>query len=160
MGVPAVPPKAEASGQKRKRKNEATGAPIRVELPSFGPLGMEMHSDEENAAVGSGDEESESDHESFPELDTRGDSEDETSDEGNDPEEHDGSSSSSYLLEDSEDEVDVSQDDAVKIGPQATTIVSKITGRPKRVYPEIVPDYDSDSSTEDVCSSANYIPCS
>jgi hypothetical protein len=34
--------------------------------------------------------------------------------------------------------------------PVATTVVSNITGRPKRVYPDIEPDYDSDSSTEDV----------
>lgn len=34
--------------------------------------------------------------------------------------------------------------------PVATTIVSDITGQPKRVYPEIEPDYDSDSSTEEV----------
>jgi ribosome biogenesis protein ERB1 len=30
------------------------------------------------------------------------------------------------------------------------TVISNITGRPKRVYPEIDPEYDSDSSTEEV----------
>lgn len=34
--------------------------------------------------------------------------------------------------------------------PRAKTIISEITGQPKQVYPPIEPDYDSDSSTEDV----------
>ena len=37
-----------------------------------------------------------------------------------------------------------------EIFPRAKTVISDITGKPKRVYPEIEPEYDSDSSTEDV----------
>jgi len=35
--------------------------------------------------------------------------------------------------------------------PAGNLVVSSITGRQKRVYSEIEPEYDSDSSTEDVC---------
>ena len=41
-------------------------------------------------------------------------------------------------------------DDELRIFPRPKTITSDITGRPKRVYPPIEPDYDSDSSTEEV----------
>ena len=36
--------------------------------------------------------------------------------------------------------------------PKPKNVVSDITNQPKLVYPEIEPDYDSDSSTEDVSS--------
>lgn len=39
---------------------------------------------------------------------------------------------------------------------RSKTVISKITGQPKQVYPPIEPDYDSDSSTEDV-SCLTYI---
>ena len=61
--------------------------------------------------------------------------------------------------EDDEDEPDVSDEeessdadsvDSLHIFPKAKTVISDITGEPKKVYPEIEPDYDSDSSTEDV----------
>ena len=42
-------------------------------------------------------------------------------------------------------------DKPINTGPKGKTVLSKVTGRPKRVYPDIEPDYDSDSSTEDVC---------
>jgi ribosome biogenesis protein ERB1 len=71
----------------------------------------------------------------FPEIDPESDSED-------DEEEED---------EGSEDEEEsLSEDDELSIFPKAKTVVSVITGQPKKVYPEIEPDYDSDSSTEDV----------
>lgn len=46
---------------------------------------------------------------------------------------------------------DISDDD-IRIFPVAKTVFSNITGQPKRVYPNIEPNYDSDSSTEDVSS--------
>ena len=57
--------------------------------------------------------------------------------------------------EDEEDETEAESpsDTELRIFPKAKTIISGITGQPKRVYPEIEPDYDSDSSTEDVCTS-------
>ncbi len=67
----------------------------------------------------------------------------------------DDSDASSYLLEDSGDEADEKDEETgserdIKVGPGGRTIISNITGRPKRVYPHIEPDYDSDSSTEEV----------
>lgn len=67
----------------------------------------------------------------------------------------DHSDASSYLLGDSEDSVDEKGEETdsepdVKVGLRGKAIISDITGRPKRVYPNIEPDYDSDSSTEDV----------
>ncbi|KAJ4473539.1 NUC169 domain-containing protein [Lentinula lateritia] len=44
------------------------------------------------------------------------------------------------------------------IFPEVKTIVSDITGQEKRVYPEIEPDYDSDSSTEDTPNRVGDIP--
>ena len=51
--------------------------------------------------------------------------------------------------EDEESEVET-EDDDLRIYPKPKTVISDITGQPKRVYPEIEADYDSDSSTEDV----------
>jgi ribosome biogenesis protein ERB1 len=87
---------------------------------------LEMPSDEENGwDSSSGDGEVDE----FPEIVT--DSEDENSDE--DPNGN----------EDSEAE-------SLHIFPTAKTVISDITKHPKIVYPEIEPDYDSDSSTEEV----------
>ena len=49
-------------------------------------------------------------------------------------------------FEDSQD----SDVESLNIFPEAKIITSTITGQPKKVYPEIEPDYDSDSSTEEV----------
>ena len=62
-------------------------------------------------------------------------------------------------IDESEDEVPSGSDSEeegpddkpINTGPKGKTVLSKVTGRPKRVYPDIEPDYDSDSSTEDVC---------
>jgi ribosome biogenesis protein ERB1 len=51
---------------------------------------------------------------------------------------------------DEEEEEESPGEDEEDIFPRAKTIISDITGKPKKVYPEIEPDYDSDSSTEDV----------
>ncbi len=49
-------------------------------------------------------------------------------------------------------ETDTSETDeeAISIIPRARKVISNITGHTLRQYPEIEPDYDSDSSTEDV----------
>lgn len=112
-------------------------------------VGLEMQSEDEG---GDEDEDAESDDghvDQFPEIDTRSDSEE---DEDADTEEDE---------DEEEDEPDESEDefsdDSLQIFPKAKTVVSEITGQPKRVYPPIEPDYDSDSSTEDVRPTTFYI---
>jgi ribosome biogenesis protein ERB1 len=102
---------------------------------------LEMLSEDEgdeDAEFGSDDGEVDE----FPEIDPASDSE-----EG---EEEEDESEDSYASD--------SDSDDLGIFPKAKTIVSDITGQPKKVYPEIEPDYDSDSSTEEVCVvySENY----
>lgn len=99
---------------------------------------LEMLSDEEKREGEEGeDEESDEEIDEFPEIDAESD-EDEEEDEG---EEDEGSSPSGS-------DSDLSSD--MHIFPKSKNIISDITGHPKRVYPEIEPEYDSDSSIEDV----------
>jgi ribosome biogenesis protein ERB1 len=103
---------------------------------------LEMLSEDEQ------DEEPESDdgdYEAFPEIDAASDTEDEEDEEQDgdeDGEEEDYSSDAS------------GSDKRLPIFPKAKVVISDITGEPKKVYPEIEPDYDSDSSTEDVSTSS------
>ena len=120
----------------RKRK-----APAPVPTPKDEPFSsagaLEMLSEDEQ------DEELESDdgyYEEFPEIDAASDTEDEEEN-GEDDEE-------GYSTEASGSE------ENLPIFPKAKVVISNITGEPKKVYPEIEPDYDSDSSTEDVSASA------
>lgn len=94
---------------------------------------LEMLSEDE------GEEEPASDDgqlDNFPEIDTASDSEEDLEDDD----------------EDEEDEFSDSGSDSDVLGvfPKPKIIVSNITGQPKKVYAEIEPDYDSDSSTEEV----------
>jgi ribosome biogenesis protein ERB1 len=87
---------------------------------------------------------SDGDVDAFPEIDTGSDTdEDGEASPGDDSESDDGG----------HDDDDASSDDSLRIFPKAKTIISDITGQPKKVYPEIEPDYDSDSSVEDVRAS-------
>lgn len=55
--------------------------------------------------------------------------------------------------EDQDDETENdSEAESLHIFPKAQTIISDVTKQPRVLYPEIEPDYDSDSSTEDVSS--------
>ena len=125
----------------RKRKAPAPVPAPDEQFPSSGAL--EMLSEDEQ------DEEPESDdgdYEEFPEIDAASDTEgeedeDEDEEENGEDEEEDSSSDAS------------GNDEKLHIFPQAKVVISKITGEPKKVYPEIEPDYDSDSSTEDVSTS-------
>ena len=81
----------------------------------------------------------------FPEIDARSDTEDEE-EEGEDDESEEEDEEDEA---EDEDESDAS-DESLHVWPKPKTVVSDITGQPKRVYPDIEPDYDSDSSTEDV----------
>jgi ribosome biogenesis protein ERB1 len=100
---------------------------------------LEMLSDEEDEVGVSGSDDGEVDE--FPEIDTRSDSEDG---------EYEGSEDSGDEEGDQESSTTSDADSDLHIFPESKTIISGITGQPKRVYPEIEPDYDSDSSTEDV----------
>ncbi|KAF9246973.1 NUC169 domain-containing protein [Melanogaster broomeanus] len=115
---------------------------------------LEMMSDEEGHGGDDGDAESDEEVDEFPEIDARSDTESgEESDEdeegeesGDEDEDEDGLASGS------------DSDSDIHIFPKPKAIVSEITGHPKRVYPEIEPGYDSDSSTEDDPNRVGNIP--
>lgn len=110
-------------------------------------VGLEMQSDDEGEQEDV-PEEDDNEVEAFPEIDTRSDTEDEDADTEEDEDEEDEEDEDEP--DESEDEYSDDSDDSIHPFPVAKTIVSDITGQPKRVYPPIEPDYDSDSSTEDV----------
>jgi len=104
-------------------------------------VALEMLSEDEQDEVPESDD---GDYEEFPEIDAASDTEDEETDgedEGEDEDEEAYSSDTS------------GSDRKLHIFPKAKVVISDITGEPKKVYPEIEPDYDSDSSTEDVSTS-------
>ncbi|KAJ3886353.1 NUC169 domain-containing protein [Lentinula edodes] len=108
-------------------------------------VNLEMLSDEEDR------EEAESDNgevDDFPEIDASSDESGEE-DETYESEEDTGAS---------EEGSSSGSQEQLHIFPEAKTIVSDITGQEKRVYPEIEPDYDSDSSTEDTPNRVGDIP--
>ncbi|EPQ59553.1 BOP1NT-domain-containing protein [Gloeophyllum trabeum ATCC 11539] len=111
-----------------------------------------MLSDEE------GDEPAASDDggvDEFPEIDAGSDSDDpeEEYDEG------EGEKESEDEEEvDEEEEEESGSDDDIHPFPRPKTVISDITKQPKRVYPEIEPDYDSDSSTEDDPNRIGNVP--
>ncbi|KAF8559034.1 BOP1NT-domain-containing protein [Imleria badia] len=111
-----------------------------------------MLSDEETREGEEGeDEESDEEVDEFPEIDAESDSgSDGASDEDEDEGEDDEGSSPSDSDSDSSSDVD--------IFPKPKDIISEITGHPKRVYPEIEPEYDSDSSIEDDPNRVGNIP--
>lgn len=101
------------------------------ELPTQGHL--EMLTDEEDEDALSSDD---GQVDEFPEIVAESDSDDQSSGEEE--------------VEDEEEEDTDSDSDSLHIFPKAKTVVSSITKQPKLVYPDIYPDYDSDSSTEEV----------
>lgn len=105
---------------------------------------LEMLSDEEAG----GDVDSDDGQlEEFPGIDVASDSEQEEEDESD--EQSDGES---YDDDDNDDEEE-SDDSEIHLFPKSKNVISDITGKLKRIFPEIEPDYDSDSSTEDVSNS-------
>jgi len=138
---------AAAELKKSQKKRKQVDDDVVESSPFAEAVGLEMLSDEEDEEGAFGSDNGEVDE--FPEIDTRSDSE------GEDYEGSDAGDSSDNDEDEDEDENgdEDSASDAdsdLHIFPQSTTIISDITGQPKRVYPEIEPDYDSDSSTEDV----------
>jgi ribosome biogenesis protein ERB1 len=125
--------------QKRKRDYEGSKSKEEVfsEVIELPELAEDEDEDEDVGGSGSSDD----NEEEFPEIDSGSDSPSD-SDDDEDEEGEEGK-------EDSSD----SDEPDLDIFPRAKTIISQITGEPKRVFPEIEADYDSDSSTEDVSSS-------
>jgi ribosome biogenesis protein ERB1 len=123
----------------RKRKAPAP-VPVSKDEQLLSAGALEMLSEDEHDEVPESDD---GDYEEFPEIDAASDTEDEEDeDEDGDEEEEEYSSDAS------------GSDEKLPIFPKAKVVISDITGEPKKVYPEIDPDYDSDSSTEDVSTSA------
>ena len=133
----------EAKKLSKKRK-DAPEEEVPAPPPSAFPqeVGLEMGSEDEGEEA---DDDEDVEVEAFPEIDARSDTEDEDY-------AADGASAEDESEEDEEDEEseEFTDEEDHHIFPQAKTVISDITGQPKRVYPEIEPDYDSDSSTEDV----------
>ena len=111
----------------------------------------------EDESEDGGDVSDDGEVDAFPEIDARSDTDDEDyEDDGEDDSEDEDEEDEDEEDEETEDSEDGSDDD-LHIFPKAKTVISDITGQPKRVYPEIEPDYDSDSSTEDVRTFIEYI---
>lgn len=134
--------------RKHTEKDDAAAvAPVTLKLS-----GLEMLTDDEDGDDYNPDADSDDGEvDEFPELDPASDSEAESDESDIDDDDIEGLSQ-----EDEEGEEDSSDDDSgaesdMHIFPKAKTVISDITGQPKKVYPEIEPDYDSDSSTEEVC---------
>ncbi|KAF8974583.1 ribosome biogenesis protein ERB1 [Flammula alnicola] len=131
------------SGRKSVKRKQLEEDAHLEELQPHGAL--EMLSDEEDEGAASSDD---GQVDEFPEIDNESDSEEsdyEEEDEGEDSEEDD-------------DEDDADSDDSLRVFPKAKVITSDITKQPKTVYPEIEPDYDSDSSTEDSPNRVGNVP--
>ncbi|PVG04148.1 BOP1NT-domain-containing protein [Serendipita vermifera] len=119
------------NGTTKKRRKDEIKSFERDDLPALGNLDI----DSDDQGVSSGDD---GEMDEFPELDTD-DSEESTETEQNED------------TEGTEDESKVTQ-------KPGELVVSSITGRLKRVYPEIEPEYDSDSSTEDAPNRTGKVP--
>ena len=120
---------ASVSASKKRKASAPEFASRDEQLLSTSAL--EMLSEDEQEAEPESDD---GDYEEFPEIDAASDTEDE----------EDSSSDGS------------DSDKKLPIFPKAKVVMSDITGEPKKVYPEINPDYDSDSSTEDVSTSSAF----
>lgn len=109
-----------------------------------------------NLDVLSDDEQDQSDSEvddevdSFPGLDIRSDSEDKSEDEDEDKNGDEEADEEDVTEEEDEDGASSNEDEKLTVFPKPQTVISRITGQTKRLYPPIEPDYDTDSSTEDV----------
>ncbi|KAF9468961.1 ribosome biogenesis protein ERB1 [Collybia nuda] len=137
------------NNKKRKQATENISTEVPTEYAN-----LEMLSDEE--ALGD-DAISDDGHvDKFPGIDIKSDSEEEYSEVADDEVEDDSDEEDN---EDGEDDSNFDSDDSeLHVFPKPKTITSKITGQQKRVYPEIDPHYDSDSSTEDAPNRVGDIP--
>ncbi|KAI0301803.1 BOP1NT-domain-containing protein [Multifurca ochricompacta] len=146
----------------RKRKPTAKEQLDASDVESFpgGSLDSLSSDEEEDRLLHESDKSDSDSVDAFPEIDTDSDSDTEGGDDVDDVDE--GSSANDEEFPGSEDEAQdiegASSENDLHIFPKAKTVVSDITGQPKKVYPEIEPDYDSDSSTEDAPNRIGNIP--
>ncbi|KAI0313825.1 BOP1NT-domain-containing protein [Amylostereum chailletii] len=143
----------------KKRKQLVPDDSEQSDAESIPEFGLEMLSDEEEGNVGP-DSDGE-DIDDFPEIDARSDSDKGDATDGEVGGEDEEESEDEIEGEEDGDEdlsAEEDTDDDMQIFPKAKTIISHITGQPKKVYPEIEPDYDSDSSTEDAPNRVGNIP--
>ena len=127
----------------RKRKQPIKEQSDGSDSEHFPDGGLDLLSGDEDED-GPVQESDSDDVDAFPEIDAGSDTDEEDEESHGDDED---------CLEESDEEgqdEDVLSDDDLHIYPRAKTVISDITGHLKKVYPEIEPDYDSDSSTEDV----------
>lgn len=142
----------EDRDSRRKKRKERDPDGDDTKTAFLDTVNLEMISDEEEDGL-EGNENSlvdDEEPEEFPDIDARSDSEDDSEVEEDEKDE-------SQSEEDSGNET--GSDTSIQIFPKSRTIVSTITGQPRRVYPEIEPDYDSDSSTEDVRTFLHSCSC-
>ena len=140
---------ATANGtKKRKHAVDEDESSQQQDLPE--KIGLELQSDESDE-----EEVSEGEVEDFPELDGRSDTTEDGEEDSEEEGETDENEDEDEEEESSEGYSEGTSDDEIRVFPKAKVITSEITGQPKKVYPEIEPEYDSDSSTEDVCMSCS-----
>jgi ribosome biogenesis protein ERB1 len=127
----------------RKRKQAIKEHSDDSDSEHFPDGGLDLLSGDEDED-GPAQESDSDDVDAFPEIDAGSDTDGEDEKPPGDDEDR------SESEEEGQDDEDASSDNDLDIFPRAKTVISDITGQPKKVYPEIEPDYDSDSSTEDV----------
>ncbi len=139
-----------APHRKRKRAiKDKSDASDSEHFPD-GALGLLSGDEDEDGPVQESDDD---DIDTFPEIDAGSETDEE---DGQPP---GGDEDQSESEDERQDDEDVSSDDDLHIFPRAKTVISDITGQPKKLYPEIEPDYDSDSSTEDVRAFPTSVVC-
>ncbi len=135
----------------RKRKQNVKEVSPSSDTETFLAGGLDLLSGDEDEQENGFVQESDTDEvDPFPEIDAASDTEEDDDDEGKSSGDDPKFSETEDGAEEGEDDEDASSDDDLHIFPKAKTVISDITGQLKKVYPEIEPDYDSDSSTEDV----------
>ncbi|KZT26938.1 ribosome biogenesis protein ERB1 [Neolentinus lepideus HHB14362 ss-1] len=139
----------ESKNDLKKKRKQIQEEPEEEELSQA--VGLEMLSDEEGDVSAASDD---GEVDEFPEINAASDSE---SDDDGENEEKDEDEERDSDEEDEDDE-ETDSDNEINPFPQAKTIISDITKQPKRVFPEIEPDYDSDSSTEDDPNRIGNVP--
>lgn len=150
--------KIVSEARRRKRKQHDLGEELDN---TFGDaVNLEMSDTEADGKGGDDSAGTDEEAEEFPEIDAQSSSEvegDEDEDEANEEvEEVEDGEDDDESEEDSEEDYD--SDTGLRVLPESKTVISDITGHPKRVYPEIEPVYDSDSSTEDARAPLFFSP--
>jgi ribosome biogenesis protein ERB1 len=144
----------EAAGKRKRTSDEPTGPDLISEK-----LDLQTLTDQEEEGEAS-DSSSDGSVEDFPEVDLGDDTEEEEGsseagdkvEQSGEPGDEEDAEGNKTISDESADEDEDSDSDDLHIYPKSKDVISDITGQVKRVYPDINPEYDSDSSTEDVCA--------